>query len=34
MSENPLIICEDKIPIIVPKRMMIFAGHPDDDLLS
>ncbi len=33
MTENNL-ICEDHIPIIVPKRMMVFAGHPDDELIS
>ncbi|MHA1723471.1 MAG: PIG-L deacetylase family protein [Promethearchaeota archaeon] len=28
------IMCEEEIPIVVPKRMMIFAGHPDDELIS
>ncbi len=34
MSRNSYIICEDQIPIIVPKRIMIFAGHPDDEIIS
>ncbi len=34
MSENPHLICEDIIPVIVPKRIMVFAGHPDDELIS
>lgn len=34
MSVNPHLICEDNIPIIVPKRILVFAGHPDDELIS
>ena len=34
MSENPHLICEDNIPVIIPKRIMVFAGHPDDELIS
>jgi len=34
MSENPHLICENSIPVIVPKRIMVFAGHPDDELIS
>ena len=34
MPENSFLICEDKIPIIVPERLMVFAGHPDDELIS
>ncbi len=34
MTANHNLICEDEIPIIVPKRMMVFAGHPDDELIS
>ncbi len=34
MPENSFLICEDKIPIIVPKKLMVFAGHPDDELIS
>ncbi len=28
------IICDEEIPIVVPKRIMVFAGHPDDELIS
>lgn len=28
------IICENDIPIVVPKRIMVFAPHPDDELIS
>jgi LmbE family N-acetylglucosaminyl deacetylase len=28
------LIYEDEIPIVVPKRMMVFAGHPDDEIIS
>ena len=34
MSKNLNIPCETEIPIVVPKRMMVFAGHPDDELIS
>ena len=34
MTEKQYLICEDELPIVVPKRMMIFAGHPDDELIS
>ena len=34
MSENRYLLCEEEVPIIVPKRIMIFAGHPDDELIS
>ncbi|MFX0148565.1 MAG: PIG-L deacetylase family protein [Candidatus Hodarchaeota archaeon] len=34
MEEKDFLICDDKIPIVVPKRMMIFAGHPDDEIIS
>ena len=34
MSEDRTLICEVDIPIIVPKRMMVLAGHPDDELVS
>jgi len=34
MSDKSYIISEDQIPIIVPKRIMIFAGHPDDEIIS
>ena len=28
------IICDEEAPIVVPKRMMVIAGHPDDELVS
>jgi len=34
MENNNSIISENKIPIIVPKRMMVFSGHPDDEIIS
>lgn len=34
MPENRYIMCEDDIPIVIPKRIMVFAGHPDDELVS
>ncbi|MFX1570772.1 MAG: PIG-L deacetylase family protein [Promethearchaeota archaeon] len=34
MSDNSYLIYDDRTPIIVPKRMMIFAGHPDDEIIS
>jgi len=34
MTEKQYLICEDVLPIVVPKRMMVFAGHPDDELIS
>lgn len=34
MAENNYFICEEEIPILVPKRIMVFAGHPDDELIS
>jgi len=34
MSENQSIFCDDKLPIVIPKKIMVFAGHPDDELVS
>jgi LmbE family N-acetylglucosaminyl deacetylase len=34
MPANRYIFCEDDIPIVVPKRLMVIAGHPDDELVS
>ena len=34
MENNNSIISENEIPIIVPKRMMVFSGHPDDEIIS
>ncbi len=35
MPENRNIICEDdNLPIVIPKRILVLAGHPDDELVS
>ncbi len=34
MSDKPFLISKNEIPIVVPKRIIIFAGHPDDELIS
>lgn len=34
MTDNHVIFCDKEIPIVVPKRMMVLAGHPDDELIS
>ncbi len=34
MPENHIILCEEEIPIVVPKTIMIIAGHPDDEIVS
>jgi LmbE family N-acetylglucosaminyl deacetylase len=34
MTSNQFIICENEVPIVVPKRIMVFAGHPDDEIIS
>ena len=34
MDKNNSIICENNIPIVVPKRIMVLAGHPDDEIIS
>ncbi|MHA1695740.1 MAG: PIG-L deacetylase family protein [Candidatus Helarchaeota archaeon] len=34
MSEKKLLFCDDIIPIVVPKQIMVFAGHPDDEIIS
>jgi LmbE family N-acetylglucosaminyl deacetylase len=34
MSDKSYLVYENKVPIIVPKRMMVFAGHPDDEIIS
>ncbi len=34
MDINNSIICENDIPIVVPKRIMVLAGHPDDEIIS
>jgi LmbE family N-acetylglucosaminyl deacetylase len=34
MEKKDYILCKDQIPIVVPKRLMVFAGHPDDEIIS
>jgi LmbE family N-acetylglucosaminyl deacetylase len=34
MKSNEYLFCENVIPIVVPKRIMIFSGHPDDEVIS
>ena len=34
MDKNNSIICENDVPIVVPKRIMVLAGHPDDEIIS
>jgi len=34
MENNNSIISENEIPVIVPKRIMVFSGHPDDEIIS
>ncbi|MFO8019581.1 MAG: PIG-L family deacetylase [Promethearchaeia archaeon] len=35
MTSEKFIMCEEKkIPIVVPKRIMVFAPHPDDEIVS
>ncbi|MFX0047134.1 MAG: PIG-L deacetylase family protein [Candidatus Hermodarchaeota archaeon] len=34
MENNNSIISDTDIPVIVPKRMLVFAGHPDDEIIS
>ncbi|MBY8987387.1 MAG: PIG-L family deacetylase [Candidatus Lokiarchaeota archaeon] len=34
MENNESIISDKDIPVVVPKRMLVFAGHPDDEIIS
>ncbi len=34
MDKYNSILCENDIPIVVPKRIMVLAGHPDDEIIS
>jgi LmbE family N-acetylglucosaminyl deacetylase len=34
MENNNSIISDNDIPVVVPKRMLVFAGHPDDEIIS
>ncbi|MHA1106913.1 MAG: PIG-L deacetylase family protein [Promethearchaeota archaeon] len=34
MNDYQHLISDIDIPIVIPKRIMVFAGHPDDELIS
>ena len=34
MERKDFLVTENEIPIVVPKRLMVFAGHPDDEIIS
>jgi LmbE family N-acetylglucosaminyl deacetylase len=34
MEQIQYLICDKDVPVVVPKRMMVFAGHPDDEIIS
>ena len=34
MERKDFLVTEKEIPIVVPKRLMVFAGHPDDEIVS
>ncbi|TET03261.1 MAG: hypothetical protein E3J90_02055 [Promethearchaeota archaeon] len=34
MDKHNSIICENNIPIVIPKRIIVLAGHPDDEIIS
>ena len=34
MENNNSIITDNDIPVVVPKRILVFAGHPDDEIIS
>ncbi|MHA1149034.1 MAG: PIG-L deacetylase family protein [Promethearchaeota archaeon] len=34
MTDKHIIFCDEEVPIVIPKRMLILAGHPDDELIS
>ncbi|MFX0058100.1 MAG: PIG-L deacetylase family protein [Candidatus Hodarchaeota archaeon] len=34
MNDFQYLLCENELPIVVPKRIMILAGHPDDEIVS
>ena len=34
MENNNSIINDNDIPVVVPKRILVFAGHPDDEIIS
>jgi LmbE family N-acetylglucosaminyl deacetylase len=34
MNDAQYLICDNDIPIVIPKRILVFAGHPDDEIIS
>ena len=34
MERKDFLVTEKDVPIVVPKRLMVFAGHPDDEIVS
>jgi LmbE family N-acetylglucosaminyl deacetylase len=34
VERKDFLVAEKEIPIVVPKRLMVFAGHPDDEIVS
>ncbi|MFX0075631.1 MAG: PIG-L deacetylase family protein [Candidatus Hermodarchaeota archaeon] len=34
MENNNSIISGTDVPVVVPKRILVFAGHPDDEIIS
>ena len=34
MENKNSIISDNDIPVVVPKRMLVLAGHPDDEIIS
>lgn len=34
MEQKKFLICDKDIPVVIPKRIMVFAGHPDDEIIS
>ncbi|TFF86482.1 MAG: hypothetical protein EU517_00350 [Promethearchaeota archaeon] len=34
MDQIQYLVCDKEIPVVVPKRIMVFAGHPDDEIIS
>lgn len=34
MQNKQTVFCDTEIPIVIPKRILVLAGHPDDELIS
>ena len=34
MNDHQHLISDIDIPIVIPKRIIVFAGHPDDEIIS